>query len=174
MLELLLAFHPPKIVPAGEGEAVGVPFHETEKLLGGAESADGAVFYLFRVPPRSPGAPPHVHTQEDEWFYVVSGAVSVLNGEDVVALGQGGFAAMTRDHLHAFWNAGEEEAVLLVGASRGGFEQFFDAVAAGVAENPALTPPEVGAMVSKLAAERGITIRMDAVPDEARGLYGLE
>ena len=174
MIELAILFHPPKIVPAGEGEPVGVPFHPTEKLLAGAETEDGAVFYLFRVPPRSPGAPPHVHTKEDEWFYVVSGAVSVLNGEEVVSLGQGGFAAMTRDHLHAFWNEGKDEAVLLVGASRGGFEQFFDAVAKGVAENPDLTPPEAGAMIGKLAAERGITIRMDKVPDEARGLYGLE
>ncbi|MHA6287234.1 cupin domain-containing protein [Maricaulis sp. CAU 1757] len=165
--------HPPVIVPPGEGEAVGVPFHPVDKLLSEEDNADGLAFYEFRVPPQSAGAPPHTHTHEDEFFYVVSGTVSFLNGEEVVAGGPGTFAAMTRGHAHAFWNAGEDEAVMLVGVSAGEFETFFDAVAAEVAAAPPAGPEEMGALVGRLAAERGIEIRMDLLPDEAAELYGM-
>ena len=170
---LALVLHPPKIVQPGEGQDVAVPFHPVEQLLRADETMDGTAAYLFRVPPRAAGAPPHVHAREDELFYVVSGEVAVLSEDEVVTLGAGGFAALTRGHLHAFWNEGEDEAVLFM-ATKGGFEEFFDAVARAVAADPNLSPPEVGAVVGRLAAERGIEIRMDAVPDRAKPLYGME
>lgn len=175
MIDLLIALsvgaHPPKIVPAGEGTPIEVPFHPAEQLLRAEESTDGLAFYVFTVPPGTAGAPPHVHAHEDEYFYVLSGEASVLSEGEVVTLGPGGFAALTRDHLHAFWNAGEAEAVLLM-STTDGFQAFFDAVAREARAD--LSPPEMGALVGRLAAERGITIRMDAVPEEARRLYGLE
>ena len=166
------AAHEPKIVNAGKGEPVAVPFHPVEQLLSGHETAAGVTFYLSKVPPNSAGAPPHIHAHEDEFFYVVSGEMTFLSEDDVIAMGPGGFAALTRDHLHGFWNASDEEAVVLMAATKGGFEQFFDDVAREVSANPDLSPAEVGDIVGRLAAERGITIRMDRVPEEAKALYG--
>ena len=61
--------------------------------------------------------------------------------------------------------------LMLVAASKGNFEKFFDEVAMAVqAEKPA-SAEAMGALIGKTAAARGITIRMDAVPDEAKALY---
>ena len=113
-LVLSLALHEPKIVLPGEGEVVGVPFHPVLKLVGGSENADAVTIYEFTVPAKSAGAPPHIHSNEDEYFYVVSGTASFMNGEDVVEAPAGSFAALTRGNLHAFWNAGDEEAVMVM------------------------------------------------------------
>ena len=164
--------HPPKIVGPGEGEPVGVPFHPVDLLLSEDENADGLSFYEFRVPPRSAGAPPHIHSHEDEFFYVVSGRVSFMSGEDIIEGERGAFAALTRGNAHAFWNAGDEEAVMVVGVSNGGFEDFFDAVALEVAAEQPADPAAMGALVGRLGAERGIEIRMDLLPEAAAPYYG--
>ncbi len=172
LMALALSAHPPKIVEPGEGEPVPVPFHPVDLLLSESENEDGLSFYEFRVPPQSAGAPPHSHTHEDEFFFVVSGQVTFMNGDTVIEAGPGTFAALTRNHVHAFWNAGEDEAVMVVGVSNGEFEGFFDAVAAEVAEAQPQSPQEMGALVGRLAGERGIEIRMDLLPEEAVPFYG--
>jgi quercetin dioxygenase-like cupin family protein len=165
--------HPPKIIPPGEGEVVEVPFHPVFKLLGERENETALTFYEFRVPPRSAGAPPHTHTHEDEFFYVVSGTASFMSGEEVTVAPPGTFAALTRGHLHAFWNDTDEEVVLLLAVSTGKFEGFFDAVAVAMREEKPGSPQEVGALVGRLGAENGITIDMSKVPEGVRSLYGM-
>jgi quercetin dioxygenase-like cupin family protein len=176
MLTLLLAatalLHPPKIVGPGEGTPVAIPIHPVDRLLSQDENQDGLTFYEFRVPPRSAGAPPHVHTHEDEFFYVVAGNVSFMNGDEVIEGRPGTFAALTRGHPHAFWNAGDEPAVMVVGVSNGRFEDFFDALAKEVREKNPATRAEVGEMIGRLAAESDIAIRMDLLPEEAARFYG--
>lgn len=165
------AAHPPRIVAPGEGESVAVPFHPVDKLLSGDHNAEHLTFYEFRVPPQSAGAPPHVHSREDEFFYVVSGTVQFMIGEEVIEGGPGTFAALTRNHAHAFWNAGDEEALMVVAVTAGEFEDFFDAVATEAAELGPQDSAEIGALVGRLAAERGLEIRMDLLPEEAAPFY---
>ncbi|MCQ8186072.1 cupin domain-containing protein [Parvularcula maris] len=175
MLQLLLAasalLHPPTIVGPGEGTPVAIPIHPVDKLLSQTENEDGLTFYEFRVLPRSAGAPPHTHTHEDEFFYVVSGTVQFLNGEQVVEGTPGTFAALTRGHPHAFWNAGDEPAVMVVGVSNGKFETFFDALAAEAKAKKPSTGAEMGELIGRLAAESDIAIRMDLLPEEAAPFY---
>ncbi len=163
--------HEPKIVLPGEGKPVAVPFHPTTLLLSENENESGLSFYEFRVPPKTAAAPPHIHTTEDEFFYVVSGEVSFLDRETVIVGAPGTFVSLPRNNLHAFWNDTDNEAVLLVAASQGQFEKFFDEVAMAVqAEKPA-SAKDMGALIGRVASARGIAIRMDAVPDEAKALY---
>lgn len=175
VLEILFSamLHDPKIVMPGEGEPVGVPFHPVFELVSEDDTDSRASFYEFRVPARSAGAPPHTHTHEDEFFYVVSGEVSLMNGNEVVTAGPGAFAALTRGHLHAFWNASDEEVVLVMATVGGKFEDFFDEIAMEVRESQPGSPEEMGALVGRLGAERGIMIDMSKVPDEAKPLYGM-
>lgn len=164
--------HAPVVVPPEARTAVAVPFHPVDLLHSGQDNAEGLAFYEFRVPPRSAGAPPHVHAHEDEFFYVVTGTAQFLNGETVIEAGPGHFAALTRNHTHAFWNAGDEELVLLAGVTAGGFEAFFDAVAAEIAQGAPDDPAQMGALIARHAAERGIEIQMDRMPDAAAPFYG--
>ena len=86
--------HPDKVVREGEGEAVPTPFHPVFLLLSAEENEGGVTVYEFEVPPHSPGSPPHTHSQEDEYFFVTSGELSVLSGSEVLTLQEGDFAAL--------------------------------------------------------------------------------
>ncbi len=130
-------------------------------------------FFEIRLAARAPGAPPHTHAHEDEFFYVREGTVTFLTGEESQTIGPGGFVLLPRHGLHAFWNASDEDAILLVGTSQGEFGDFFDAVAMEVRATNASSPPEVGEIMSRLGAERGIVIDMSKIPEDIAALYGL-
>ncbi|MEQ8861683.1 MAG: cupin domain-containing protein [Pseudomonadales bacterium] len=163
--------HEPVVVPAGEGRSVAVPFHETRLLLSETGSEGGASIYEFVVPPRSGGAPPHEHTHEDEYAYVLDGTLTLLLGDRTVEAGPGTLAALTRGTVHAFWNASDEQVRTLFFVSRGGFEHFFDAVAVSLREQPPATAEEANARVGAIAAEHGIAIRPELIPESVRDLY---
>jgi quercetin dioxygenase-like cupin family protein len=73
------------------------------------------------VPPRALAAPTHVHENEDEYSFVLSGEIGVQLGNEVLTAGPGELVFKPRGVPHAFWNAGDEEARLLELISPGGF-----------------------------------------------------
>jgi len=164
---------PAIILDGGEGEAIAFPLHSTHRLAFASSNEAGMSFFEIRVPARSAAAPPHRHSHEDEFFYVRQGRVTFLADGKRKTIDAGGFVLLPRDGWHAVWNAGDEEATLLVGTSAGQFDDFFDAVAMDVANAGELPPPEMGEIVARLASERGVSIDMNRVPDDARALYGL-
>ena len=161
------------ILDGGEGEEVAFPLHPTQRLAGADSNEAGMSFFEIEIPARSAGAPPHRHTHEDEFFYVREGTVTFMAGGERKTIGAGGFVLLPRDGWHAVWNAEDADAILLVGTSAGQFDDFFDAVAMEVASAGELSPPEMGEIVGRLGAERGVIIDMSLVPDDARVLYGM-
>ena len=164
---------PPILLEGGEGEPIAFPIHPTLRLAGPESNVAGMSFFELRIRAGSPGAPPHTHTHEDEFFYVREGSITFMANEERRTLGAGGFILLPRNSLHAMWNASDEDAVLLVGTSAGQFADFFDAVAMEVRESEASSPREVGAILGRLGAERGIVIDMTKVPADVAALYGL-
>jgi mannose-6-phosphate isomerase-like protein (cupin superfamily) len=77
------------------------------------------------VAPRSLGAPTHVHRNEDEYSYVLSGEVGVQLGDEALTAGRGETVVKPRGVPHAFWNPGDEEVRLLELISPGAFERYF-------------------------------------------------
>ncbi|MGB3627014.1 MAG: hypothetical protein WA989_14380, partial [Henriciella sp.] len=69
------AEHPDKLVRAETGANMENPFHPVRLLLSSGESAGEVTIYEFILPPNSPGSPPHTHTLEDEYFYILSGTL---------------------------------------------------------------------------------------------------
>lgn len=122
----------------------------------------------FLVAPRSFGAPPHVHHDEDEYFYVLEGEVRFLNEDHAIVGPPGTFAAMTRGHVHAFWNASDRPARLLMAVAPGEFATFFDEVVAELRASKSLTPATVGETVGRFAKRHNIVMYPDRVPDEAK------
>jgi mannose-6-phosphate isomerase-like protein (cupin superfamily) len=93
----------------------------------GAETGGSLSFWEAVIPPGA-GAPPHTHTREDEAFYVLSGDILIEHeGEAVpVRVGPGGFFFGRRGRYHAFRNAGDETArVLVVSSPSCGLDQMF-------------------------------------------------
>jgi quercetin dioxygenase-like cupin family protein len=70
------------------------------------------------------GAPPHVHSREDECFYVVEGSITVRCGEELFEAGPRSFVFLPRGIPHEWDVAGDGAATVLIITVPGGFEQF--------------------------------------------------
>jgi quercetin dioxygenase-like cupin family protein len=158
----------PLIVAPGSGRAIASPGNSMKVLVEGHATKGGVAFFEVTIAPRSFGAPPHVHHGEDEYFHVLEGEVRILNDGQTLAAPKGTFAAMTRGHLHAFWNASDMPARMLVGISPGDFGSFFDEVALELQRNGAKDPPTVRATVARVAATHKVDMYPDRIPEEAR------
>ena len=70
------------------------------------------------------GAPMHVHSREDECFYVLEGSIAVHCGEDVFEAGPRSFVFLPRGICHSWDVIGEGTATLLIITVPAGLEQF--------------------------------------------------
>jgi quercetin dioxygenase-like cupin family protein len=70
------------------------------------------------------GAPWHVHTREDEYFYVLEGKVVVWCGEDEFHAGPGSFVFLPRGIPHSWDVESEGKAKLLMMTVPGMLEEF--------------------------------------------------
>jgi quercetin dioxygenase-like cupin family protein len=97
-------------------------------------------------------SPYHVHTNEDEAFYVVEGEMAfIVDGKWMVA-GPGTYAFGPRNLPHGFKVVGETPARLLLLCSPGGFEGFVNEL-----RQPEPAPPDMGVLAAT-AARYGIEI----------------
>jgi mannose-6-phosphate isomerase-like protein (cupin superfamily) len=95
------------------------------------------------------GAPLHIHSREDECFYVVEGALTVRCGEEIFEAGPRSFVFLPRGIPHAWDVIGKGAATVLVITVPGGFEDFLrEFHAAGGARGEAR---------DQIAAKYGIT-----------------
>jgi quercetin dioxygenase-like cupin family protein len=125
-----------------------------------AETTGGRVTVMENLAARGHGSPLHVHHNEDEWFYVMEGALTFWVGGEQIEAPAGSFVFGPRNLPHTFVVASDEARFLLV-LEPGGFEGFVRAVsepAQALTLPPADTqPPEPEAMMAA-AAEYGLEI----------------
>ncbi|ARH95371.1 cupin domain-containing protein [Streptomyces lydicus] len=76
-------------------------------------TAGGITSYRSTFAKGAPGAPAHFHTRATELFFVISGALQVLVGEEVTVLKEGDFLAVPPHTPHAFAAAPDCEADVL-------------------------------------------------------------
>ena len=87
------------------------------------EATGGRVAVTENWAPRGHGSPLHVHHNEDEWFYVLSGELTFWVGGQVVPASAGSFLYGPRDVPHTFTVSSDEARFLLV-IEPAGFESF--------------------------------------------------
>jgi quercetin dioxygenase-like cupin family protein len=75
------------------------------------------------------GVPRHIHTREDETYYVTSGELEVIVGEEVFVLKAGDTLMAPRDIPHELRNSGDTTNHYLLVFSPSGFEKFVMATA---------------------------------------------
>ena len=119
-------------------------------LLGGSihirvrsEDTDGTFGLIEQVVPAGfPGPPLHVHPEFEETFYVIEGEIAVRVGDEGHEVGAGAVAVVPRGTPHTFANPTERPVRMLVLVTPGGFERYFEALAAAVAERGAFPPAD--------------------------------
>ena len=106
----------------GEGEHLWFFGGLTTIKADGAETG-GRVMVTEQLGPRGSGSPLHVHRNEDEWFYVLSGELTFWIDGDVTTATAGSFVYGPRDVPHTFTVSSDEAHFLLV-IEPAGFENF--------------------------------------------------
>lgn len=98
------------------------------------------------------GPPPHVHSREEEGFYVLEGEITfTINGERVVAKA-GMFANMPVGTPHSFKNESSKPARMLISVAPAGLEKMFFEVGVPLPEGATTALPPTKEEIEKLLA----------------------
>ena len=155
----------PKFSQLGEGKVLPFsPGHDMIMHVGTNDSFAKMTLSEIILKPKTFGAPPHVHENEDELFVVLEGTVHFLGGEKEVIAKKGTVASLPRGHFHGFWNPTDKPARMALMIAPGHFEKFFYAVEKTVKERKPKSPQEFGKILAELSAQRGVTIDMSKLP----------
>ncbi len=146
----------------GVGRTIGV-VGDVYRFLATGEETDGKYALFEGIIPPGGGPPPHVHSREEEGFYVLEGEITfTINGERIVATA-GMFANMPVGTPHTFRNESTQPARMLVSVAPAGLEEMFFAVGVPLPEGAQTAPPPTKEEIEKLLAlapNYGIEIRL--------------
>jgi quercetin dioxygenase-like cupin family protein len=146
----------------GEGKTIAL-VGDVYRFLVTGEETDGKYALFEGIVSPGGGPPPHVHSREEEGFYVLEGEITFLIGAERVVATAGMFANMPVGTLHAFKNESDRPARMLVSVAPAGLEKmFFEAgqpVAAGATTASPPTKEEIEKLLA-VAPRYGIEIRL--------------
>jgi quercetin dioxygenase-like cupin family protein len=114
-----------KLVPPGEGTAIW--WMGDDKITFQTLAEDTCAAYAFWIdePPANVGPPKHVHSREEEGFYVITGEVAFKAGHVSAILGPGSFIALPAGIPHTWTNISKDLAKLITFTAPAGNEGFF-------------------------------------------------
>jgi quercetin dioxygenase-like cupin family protein len=149
--ETAIAAHATKPVfrPTGTAPAVWGP-GDLYSLLATGKETNNAFFQFEAIVPKGGGPPPHVHSREDESFYVVSGSLEIRLGDKTYQAKRGDFVYIPRGTVHSFKNVGGDTAVQLVTFVPAGVEGFFEEVFPKVTDRTAAPPPVTEELIRRM------------------------
>jgi quercetin dioxygenase-like cupin family protein len=138
------------IAKAGAGPVYRSPIDGVRFLITG-EQTDGAFFMAEATIPPGGGNPPHIHSREDETFYVQQGTLTVQVGGKTVTASAGDALCLPKGVVHCFQNNGNIDVKALVVAVPAGLEKFFEEAFYPAAEYPE-APPMTKAFFDRVLA----------------------
>ena len=158
-----------KYVPAGTGSAYCGPGDCLTFLITGAETG-GAFFMAGVAVAPGGGAPPDVHSREDESLYLQGGTLTFQIDDKELRASAGDFIYIPRGTAHAFKNAGVETATLVMVCTPAGIEEFFAEafiLAADIADIPQIAETVIGRAM-RAAPKYGVELLLPAADLGAR------
>jgi quercetin dioxygenase-like cupin family protein len=148
--------------PAGEGRTIAV-VGDVYRFLATGEETNGkyALFEAYVSP--GGGPPPHVHSREEEGFYVLEGEIAFTIGDRRLIAHAGLFANMPVGMPHSFKNETDKPARMLILLAPAGLERMFFEVGVPVPAGATTAAPPMKDEIERLlaAAPRyGIEIKL--------------
>jgi mannose-6-phosphate isomerase-like protein (cupin superfamily) len=145
-----------------EGRLIGV-VGDVYRFLAVGEDTDGRYALWEAVVPPGGGPPPHVHSREEEGFYILEGEITFVIGDKRLVASAGMFANMPVGTLHSFKNQSGKPAKMLIWVAPAGLEKMFLEVGQPVPTGTQTAPPPTKEEIEKLlkvAPRYGIEIRL--------------
>jgi quercetin dioxygenase-like cupin family protein len=122
------------------------------RFLATGDETDGRYALFEALVPPGGGPPPHVHSREEEGFYILAGEITfTVNGKKVVAQA-GTFANMPVGTPHSFRNESDQPARMLISVAPAGLEQMFFEVGMPLADGATTAVPPTRDEIEKLLA----------------------
>jgi quercetin dioxygenase-like cupin family protein len=154
--------HEPTLRAPAAGRTIAV-IGDVYRFLAVGDETNGKYALWEAIVPPGGGPPPHVHSREEEGFYILEGEITfTINGERVVATA-GTFANMPVGTPHSFKNESGQPAKMLISVAPAGLEQMFFEFGVPLPEGAMTALPPTQAEIEKLLAvapKYGIEIRL--------------
>jgi mannose-6-phosphate isomerase-like protein (cupin superfamily) len=141
----------PALIDAGKGVTFTMLGTTMRLLVTGAETG-GHYTVGEQVTPVGWGPPRHMHSREDEIFYVLEGTYEVHCGDVRRTISAGACAVLPRGVPHGFRNIGLAPARLIFVITPSGLEDYFIAISKFAPQPPG--PVDL----AKLAEPYGLTL----------------
>lgn len=90
-----------------------------------AADTNGSLGFVETTVPPGAGPVAHAHGDEDEAFYLLSGELEFLNGDETFIAGAGDFVFIPRGNRHRFKNVSDHPATMVFLFTPGGHEGNF-------------------------------------------------
>jgi quercetin dioxygenase-like cupin family protein len=154
--------NPPRahVVAPGAGETVRGPAGGPATFKVRAAATGGSITVIENEIAPGQGPPRHLHTREDELFYVLEGHMRVDADGEVLDAPAGATVFIPRNTPHVFQNVGQTPVRLLVVFAPAGMERFFE----GMAALPDV-PPDPDA-IATIAREAGMQVLGPPLPPD--------
>jgi quercetin dioxygenase-like cupin family protein len=152
----------PTLRKPGEGRTIAVVGDVYRFLATGEETGGQYALWEALVPPGS-GPPPHVHSREEEGFYVLEGEITFTVGGRRFVAQAGTFANMPVGTPHSFKNEASHPAKMLIAIAPAGLDQMFFECGVSLPQGATTAPPPTKEEIDKLlevAPRYGIEIRL--------------
>jgi quercetin dioxygenase-like cupin family protein len=157
-----------KLVGPDGGVAVWWMGDDRIRFTATSEDTGGAYAFWIDEPPAGAGPPKHVHSREEEGFYVISGRLALKAGFVEAEVGPGTFFALPRGIPHQWRNISDGHATVLTFTAGAGNEGFFLELGASgdgpVGERKTMPVDEINARTLRY----GVTY-MENSPDPLEG-----
>ena len=154
--------HKPTLTKPTEGRTLAVA-GDVYRFLALGEDTDGKCALWETIVPPGGGPPPHVHSREEEGFYVLEGEITFQIGGERLVAGAGTFANMPVGTPHSLKSESERPAKMLVSVAPAGLERMFFEVGQPLDQGATTAAPMTKEEIEKLltAAPRyGVEIRL--------------
>src|SRR5262245_39090808 len=109
---------------AGQGRTVAV-VGDVYRFLTTGEDTNGRYARREAIVPPGGGPPPHVHSREEEGFYILEGEITFTIGDKRLVATAGMFANMPVGTPHSFKNESGKLAKMLISIAPAGLEKMF-------------------------------------------------
>src|SRR4051812_33475709 len=147
----MAAPHPPTLRTPAQGRTVAV-VGDVYRFLATGDDTNGTYALWEALVPPGGGPPPHVHSREEEGFYVLEGEITfTVNGARLVAPA-GTFANMPVGTPPSFKNESDRPARMLISVAPAGLEKMFLEVGVALPEGATSAAPPEKAEIDRLLA----------------------
>ena len=154
--------HPPVLRQTTEGRTIAV-VGDVYRFLATGQDTNGKYALWEAIVPPGGGPPPHVHSREEEGFYILEGEITLTIGDKRLVAGPGVFANMPVGTPHSFKNESGNTARMLISVAPAGLERMFFEFGVPLPEGSTTALPPTKEEIEKLLAvapRYGIEIKL--------------